>query len=159
MRIEEKNIMSIIRYKTPELPTWSPFDRLSSLRDLLDSAFQLASSAPESTSGWVPALDVFEDEDRISVQVELAGMKKEDFDISLQDDMLTISGERKSESEKREGESFRSERSFGAFSRSITLPSPVKAEEVKATYEDGVLTVTLPKAEEAKPKKIQVNLN
>jgi HSP20 family protein len=159
MKRKEKNIMSIIRYKTPELPTWSPFDRLSSLRDLLDSAFQLASSAPESTSGWVPALDVFEDEDRITVQVELAGMKKEDFDISLQDDMLTISGERKSESEKREGESFRSERSFGAFSRSITLPSPVKAEEVKATYEDGVLTVTLPKAEEAKPKKIQVNLN
>jgi HSP20 family protein len=151
--------MSVIRYKTPELPMWSPFDRLSSLRDLLDSAFQLASSAPESTSGWVPALDVFEDEDKITVQVELAGMKKEDFDISLQDDMLTISGERKSESEKREGESFRSERSFGAFSRSITLPSPVKAEEVKATYEDGVLTVTLPKAEEAKPKKIQVNLN
>jgi HSP20 family protein len=159
MEVKERNIMSIIRYKTPELPTWSPFDRLSSLRDLLDSAFQLASSAPESTSGWVPALDVFEDEDKITVQVELAGMKKEDFDISLQDDMLTISGERKSESEKREGESFRSERSFGAFSRSITLPSPVKAEEVKATYEDGVLTVTLPKAEEAKPKKIQVNLN
>ena len=159
MKIKGKNIMSIIRYKTPELPTWSPFDRLSSLRDLLDSAFQLASSAPESTSGWVPALDVFEDEDRITVQVELAGMKKEDFDISLQDDMLTISGERKSESEKREGESFRNERSFGAFSRSITLPSPVKAEKVKATYEDGVLTVTLPKAEEAKPKKIQVNLN
>jgi HSP20 family protein len=159
MEMKERNIMSIIRYKTPELPTWSPFDRLSSLRDLLDSAFQLASSAPESTSGWVPALDVFEDEDKITVQVELAGMKKEDFDISLQDDMLTISGERKSESEKREGESFRSERSFGAFSRSITLPSPVKAEEVKATYEDGVLTVTLPKAEEAKPKKIQVNLN
>jgi HSP20 family protein len=159
MEVKERNIMSIIRYKTPELPTWSPFDRLSSLRDLLDSAFQLASSAPESTSGWVPALDVFEDEDKIAVQVELAGMKKEDFDISLQDDMLTISGERKSESEKREGESFRSERSFGAFSRSITLPSPVKAEEVKATYEDGVLTVTLPKAEEAKPKKIQVNLN
>ena len=97
--------------------------------------------------------------DKITVQVELAGMKKEDFDISLQDDVLTISGERKSESEKREGESFRSERSFGAFSRSVTLPSAVKADEVKATYEDGVLTVTLPKAEEAKPKKIQVNLN
>ena len=151
--------MSIIRYRTPELATWSPFNRLSSLRDLLDSAFQLASSAPESTSGWLPALDVFEDDDKVTVQVELAGMRKEDFDISLQDDMLTISGERKSESEKREGESFRSERFFGRFSRSITLPSPVKAEEVKAAYEDGVLTVTLPKAEEAKPKKIQVNLN
>ena len=151
--------MSIIRYRTPELATWSPFNRLSSLRDLLDSAFQLASSAPESTSGWLPALDVFEDDDKVTVQVELAGMKKDDFDISLQDDMLTISGERKSESEKREGESFRSERFFGRFSRSITLPSPVKAEEVKAAYEDGVLTVTLPKAEEAKPKKIQVNLN
>ena len=151
--------MSIIRYRTPELATWSPFDRLSSLRDLLDSAFQLASSTPDSTSGWVPALDVFEDDNNFTVQVELAGMKKEDFDISLQDDVLTISGERKSESEKREGESFRSERSFGAFSRSITLPSPVKAEGVKASYEDGVLTVTLPKAEEAKPKKIQVNLN
>jgi HSP20 family protein len=141
------------------LATWSPFNRLSSLRDLLDSAFQLASSAPESTSGWLPALDVFEDDDKVTVQVELAGMRKEDFDISLQDDMLTISGERKSESEKREGESFRSERFFGRFSRSITLPSPVKAEEVKAAYEEGVLTVTLPKAEEAKPKKIQVNLN
>jgi HSP20 family protein len=93
------------------------------------------------------------------VQVEMAGMKKEDFDLSLQDDTLTISGERKSESEKREGESFRSERFFGSFSRSVTLPSLVKVDEVKAAYEDGVLTITLPKAEEAKPKKIQVNLN
>jgi len=151
--------MSIIRYRTPELATWSPFDRMSSLRDLLDSAFQLASSAPDFTSGWTPALDVFEDDAKITVQVELAGMKKDDFDISLQDDVLTISGERKSEGEKREGESFRSERSFGAFSRSITLPSAVKTEEVKATYEDGVLTVTLPKAEEVKPKRIQVNPN
>jgi HSP20 family protein len=151
--------MSIIRYRTPELANWSPFNRLSSLRDLLDSAFQLASSAPDFTSGWAPALDVFEDDNKITVQVELAGMKKEDFDISLQDDLLTISGERKSENEKREGESFRSERFFGAFSRSVTLPSAVKADEIKATYEDGVLTVTLPKAEEAKPKKIQVNLN
>jgi HSP20 family protein len=86
-------------------------------------------------------------------------MKKEDFDISLQEDTLTISGERKPESEKREGESFRSERFFGSFSRSVTLPSLVKVDGVKAAYEDGVLTITLPKAEEAKPKKIQVNLN
>jgi hypothetical protein len=81
--------------------------------------------------------------------------KKEDFDISLQDGVLTIA----SGSRAAEGESLRSERSFGAFSRSITLPSPVNTEAVKAAYEDGVLTVTLPKAEEAKPKKIQVELN
>jgi len=151
--------MDIIRYRAPELAAWSPFDRLSSLRDLLDSAFQLASSAPGSVPGWAPPLDVFEDTDRVTIQVELPGMKKEDFELSLQDDVLTISGERKFEEEKREGESFRRERVFGAFSRSVTLPSSVKPEEVKATYEDGVLTVALPKAEEAKPKKIQVNLN
>jgi HSP20 family protein len=147
--------MNIIRYRAPELTTWSPFDRLSSLRDLLDSAFQLASSAP--ASGWAPALDVFEEDDKVTVQVELAGMKKEDFDISLHDDVLTISGERKAESH--DGESFRSERFFGSFSRSVTLPSAVKADEVSAKYEDGLLTITLPKAEEAKPKKIQVSLN
>ena len=151
--------MNIIRYRTPELTAWSPFDRLSSLRDLLDSAFQLASSAPGSVPGWAPPLDIFEDTERVTIQVELSGMKKEDFELSLQDGVLTISGERKFEEEKREGESFRRERLFGAFSRSVTLPSAVKAEEVKATYEDGVLTVTLPKAEEAMPKKIQVNIN
>ena len=151
--------MSIIRYRTPELTAWSPFDRLSSLRDLLDSAFQLASSSSEFGSGWAPALDLFEDDSKITVQLEAAGMKKEDFDISLQDGVLTVSGERKFESEGHEGESLRSERSFGAFGRSITLPSAVNPEGVKATYEEGVLTITLPKAEEAKPKKIQVELS
>lgn len=144
--------MNIIRYKTPELANWPRFDRLSSLRDILDSAFQ------GYEPGWVPALDVFEDEDRVSVQLEVPGMKKEDFDIALQEEVLTVSGERKAESENREGESFRSERIFGSFSRSITLPSPVKEDQVTAAYQDGILTVTLPKADEAKPRKIQVNL-
>jgi HSP20 family protein len=151
--------MSIIRYKNPELTPWSSLDRLSSLRELFDSAFQLAGSAPGLSSGWAPALDVYEDADNVTVQVELAGMKKDDFDISLQDDILTVSGERKSETEKREGESFRSERIFGSFSRSVTLPAPVKSDAVTASYQDGILTVTLPKAEEAKPRKIQVELN
>jgi len=149
--------MNLINYRNPELSAWSSFDRLSSLRDLLDSAFQLAGSP--ARSAWAPALDVFEDDEKVTVQVELAGVKKEDFDISLHDGVLTVSGQRKSESEKSEGESFRSERVFGSFSRSVTLPSPVKADAVKAAYQDGVLTVTLPKAEEAKPRKIQVELN
>ena len=151
--------MNIIRYNTPSLTPWSSFDRLSSLRDLLDSAFQLAGVNAEAGSRWAPSLDVFQDDDAVTVKLELAGMKKEDFDISLQDDILTISGERKSERESGEGESFRSERVFGAFRRTVTLPAPVKSDEVKATYEEGVLTVTLPKAEEAKPKKIAISLN
>lgn len=151
--------MNIIRYKTPEVATWSPFNRVSSLRNLLDSAFQLASVDSDYRSEWSPALDVFEDGQKVTVQVELAGLKKEDIDISLHGEVLTISGERKSESETGEGESYRRERFFGSFSRSVTLATPVKSDEVGATYQDGVLTITLPKAEEAKAKKIQVNLN
>lgn len=142
--------MNIIKYQNPRLATWPRFDGLTSWRDLLDSAFELSSASP----GWLPALDVYDDADKVTVQLEVAGVKKEDFDLSLEDDVLIISGQRQSE----RGESFRSEREFGSFSRSITLPSPVKADEVKADYEDGILTVTLPKAEEAKPKKIQVSL-
>lgn len=151
--------MNIIRYTKPEPTTWSSFDRLSSLRELLDSAFQLASHGPGVSPGWVPALDVYEDDEKVTVQLEAAGMKSEDFDLSLHEGTLTVSGQRKSEAEDREGESFRSERSFGSFSRSVTLPSPVKGDAVKASYTDGILTVTLPKAEEAKPKKISVELN
>lgn len=146
--------MNLIRYNNPS--NWSPFDRLSSLRDLLDSAFQLANYAPASGSGWAPPLDVEEDDEKVTVTLEAAGLKSEDFDIALQDGTLTISGERKAESDKRQGESFRSERVFGKFARSVSLPSPVKTDGVKADYRDGVLTVTLPKAEEAKPRKITV---
>jgi len=86
-------------------------------------------------------------------------MKKEDFDISLEDDTLTLSGRRERKTEDRRGESFRSELFRGAFQRAITLPCPVKADAVKATYTDGILEIELPKAEEAKPRKIEVKLN
>jgi HSP20 family protein len=150
--------MRIINYPNT-LTHWSSLDRLSSLRDLLDSAFELAgsSSAAGHRSGWSPALDIFEDSETVSVRLEAAGLKKEDFEISLHDDNLTISGERKSEAAA-EGESFRSERFFGAFSRTVTLPTSVKADAVSANYRDGILTVTLPKAEEAKPRKIEVSV-
>ena len=148
--------MSIVKYQKSDPNAWSPFERLSSLRDLLDSAFQLASLSPASlTAGWVPSMDVIEDEEKVIVQLDAAGMKTEDFDISLQEGTLTISGERKEPTN--EGESFRSERVFGSFRRSISLPSPIKEDAVTASYQDGVLTVTLPKAEEAKPKKITIN--
>lgn len=145
--------MSIIRYRTPELGTWTPFDRLSPLRELLDSAYRLAGSSGGRT--WSPALDVYESADEVTVKVELAGMKKEDFELSLVDGALTISGKRELKEENRE--SFRSERFFGSFSRAVALPAPVKADDVKASYEDGILTVVLQKSDEAKPRKITVN--
>lgn len=148
--------MSIITYRTPEYTTWPGFGRWNTAKDLWDAAFQLTSNS--GNRSWAPALDVFENEDAVTVRLEVPGVKKENFDISLHDDVLTISGERKSPT-REEGESFRSERYFGAFRRSVTLPVRVKGEAVSASYQDGILTVTLPKAEEAKPRKIQVNLN
>ncbi|MCK9590350.1 MAG: Hsp20/alpha crystallin family protein [Terrimicrobiaceae bacterium] len=145
--------MSIIRYRTPELATWTPFDRLSPLRDLLDSAYRLTGSV--GASAWSPALDVYEDADTVTVKVELAGMKKEDFELSLEDGALTVSGKRELKEENRE--SFRSERFFGSFSRTIALPCPVNSDNVKAAYEDGILTVVLHKTDEAKPRKIPVS--
>jgi len=155
--------MALIRYQEPEQTTWSPFDRLATLRDEMNRLFE--GSLPGFGqnlgffSGWSPALDLFEDKDTVFVQVELPGMKREDIDISLHDGALTISGERKQQSEAREGETFRSERYFGRFHRTVTLPTAVDANRVKATYKEGILTVELPKTEEAKPKQIQVNIS
>jgi HSP20 family protein len=151
--------MKLIHTNYP-VSAWSSFDRLSPLRSLLDSAFALASAPSEGASArnWVPALDVYEDSDQVTVKLEVAGVDKDAFNISLHEDTLTIRGERKNESEIREGESFRSERVFGAFSRSLQLPTAVKADAVTADYTDGVLTIVLPKAEEAKPRKIEVNV-
>jgi len=148
--------MKLIQYTTPTLGSWSPFHRLTPFQDLLESAMELAGAGQACGS---PPLDVFENDDAITVRLELGGMKKEDFDISLEDDTLTLSGRREWKTEDRRGESFRSELFRGAFQRAITLPCPVKADAVKATYTDGILEIELPKAEEAKPRKIEVKLN
>ncbi|RYD70477.1 MAG: Hsp20/alpha crystallin family protein [Verrucomicrobiaceae bacterium] len=110
-------------------------------------------------SGWSPALDLYDDKDSFVVSVELPGMKKEEINLSLHDGVLTISGERRHERENKEGETFRSERYFGKFQRSVSLPAQVDSAKVKAAYKDGVLTVHLPKAEEAKPRQIEVNVD
>jgi HSP20 family protein len=154
---------NLIRYEFPELTTWRPFNRLSSLHEDLDRLFNLAFPASvrggELLAGWAPALDLSQDKDNIYVKVELPGMKKEEIGITLHEGVLTISGERKHEEEKREGEVFRSERSFGKFHRSVALPAAVNAGKVAAAYKDGILTVTLPKTEEAKPKQISVTVS
>ena len=110
-------------------------------------------------TGWAPALEVHEDKDNFTVHVELPGLKREDIGVSLQDGALVISGERKEEKVSEGTEVHRQERFYGKFQRALTLPAPVAADKVKAAYKDGILTVTLPKAEEAKPKQIAVSVN
>ena len=155
--------MSLIRYQTPQLSAWPSFNRLASLRDELDSLFEMplwASRGGQSQlfSGWTPALDVYQSNDNVIVMIELPGMRKEEIEISLHDGTLTIGGERKNESKDGENAE-RTERFVGKFRRSISLPTRVDGNKVNATYRDGILTVTLPKAEEAKPKQIQVSVD
>jgi len=107
---------------------------------------------------WAPTVDLYEDKDHVYVKAEVPGMKKEEIDVSLHDNALTISGERKLEQKDQDAENYRSERFFGRFTRSVTLPVAVEGEKVKANYKDGILTITLPKSEKAKPKQIEVSV-
>lgn len=151
--------MNLIRIQRPEL--WvSPFDRLTNLRDeinrLFDTPFGGLAGETELFNGWTPALDLYEEKDNLVLKAELPGMKKEEIEISLHEDTVTISGERKVDRAEGAGEASRSERFFGRFQRTLTLPKPVDASKVTARYKDGILTVTLPKTEESKPRQIEV---
>ena len=152
--------MNLMRWQAPTL---AGFGRLTNLRDEIDRLFEapLAELAHNSQllSGWTPALDVYEDKDNIIVKAEIPGMKREDIDVSLHDGCLSISGERRSEQTQEQAEVYRAERFFGRFQRTVTLPTPVAGDKVKAQYKEGILIVTLPKTEEAKPKHIDVNVS
>jgi len=154
---------SIIRWNRPELTGWPAFGRLTDLRDEIDRLFELPLTEAARTSrlfsGWTPALDLYEEKDNLVVKVELPGMKREDIEVSLHEGSLSISGERKSEETHQDADVHRTERFFGRFQRTVALPTPVAADKVKAQYKDGILTITLPKTEEAKPKRIDVNVN
>jgi HSP20 family protein len=154
--------MKLIRYQTPDSAPWLALDRWSNLRDELNSFFDMpfwsgSGRTGQLFTGWSPALDLYESGDHFVAVVELPGMSKEAIDISLHDGTLTISGERKREKSDNGETAQRTERYVGTFRRSISLPSRVDSGKVSATYQDGILKVTLPKAEEAKPKQIQVS--
>ena len=155
--------MNIVRWNRPGLAAWPSFGGFSTLRNEIDRLFEAPLSqlahASHFLGGAAPALDVYEDKENFVVKAELPGMKKEDIDVSLHDGTLSISGERKSEEKVEKAEVYRSERFFGRFQRTVALPSTVDAAKISAQYKDGVLTVTLPKAEEAKPKQIDVQVN
>ena len=144
--------MKLTTYQRPSL-LWPTFSRLTGLQDEMDRLLEMPLQA------WAPALDVHEDKDGYTVRVEVPGMKREDIVVSLQDGALVVSGERKEEKITGDTEVHRQERYYGKFSRALTLPTAVAGDKVKAAYKDGILTVTLPKAEEAKPKQIDVAVN
>jgi HSP20 family protein len=152
----------LTRWQRPELAGWG-FGHLNNLRDEIDRLFEapLAEIARSSQllSGWTPAFDVYEDKDNVYVRAELPGMRKEDIDLSLHNGSLSVSGERKNEEQLKDAEVYRAERFFGRFQRTITLGTPVAFDKVKAQYKDGILNITLPKAEEAKPKHIDVSVS
>jgi HSP20 family protein len=145
---------------------WDPFQDLRSAQEemaqmppMLAHALGLHAqqgNGRAAATAWAPALDISERKDAYLVTVELPGCKPEDLDITMEDGLLTIQGERQFTAESSEQQYHRVERRYGAFRRSITLPAHVLAEQIQATFEDGVLQILVPKAEEAKPKRIQV---
>jgi HSP20 family protein len=110
-------------------------------------------------SFWTPAVDIREQNDAYLVEVELPGLSKDDVKITMENNILTIQGEKKQEKEEKRGDYHRTERVYGSFQRSFTLPSSVKNDKIEAQYKNGILTVTLPKVEEAKPKAIEVKVS
>jgi HSP20 family protein len=148
-------MIELTHWQRPDTSVWPTVEGLLGWRGELDSLFS-------NTLGrryWNPALDVYEDKDNLFVKAELPGFKKEDIDVSLEDGVLTLSGERKRDESLAEAQTYRAERFTGRFERALTLPTEVKTEEVSAHYADGILTITLPKAETAKPKQIEVKIN
>jgi HSP20 family protein len=144
------------------LVPWRPFRGLEEMErrfdDILGRMFLPAVwwRTPTVEMGWAPAIDVFETEDKFVVKAELPGMKEEDIDISVTGNTLTIKGERKAESEVKEEDYYCCERSYGSFSRSVAIPSNVDVNKIEASYDSGVLEVSLPKLSEVKPKKVTV---
>ena len=143
---------------------WGPFQDLRSAQDemaqmspMLAHALGLHTQQGSArATAWAPAMDISERKDAYLVTVELPGLKPEDLDITMEDGLLTIQGDRQFTQESSEQQFHRVERRYGAFRRAITLPAHVMAEGIQASFEDGVLQLLVPKAEEAKPKRIQV---
>jgi len=144
--------MSIVR--------WEPLSELMSLQEAMDRLFEESFVRPRSAlmpfGSTGLALDVYETDDALVVTTSTPGVKTEDLDISITGDILTIRGETKREEEVKRENYHRQERRYGAFSRSVTLPVPVDADKAEAKCQNGVLTLTIPKAEEARPKIIKV---
>jgi len=145
------------------LTRWEPFREFSSLQDRMNRLFQDSFGRDTreealSTTGFAPPVDVYEDEHQITLKIEVPGIEEKDIDVRIEDNTLTVHGERKFEKEEKEENYRRVERQYGSFTRSFTLPTTVDAEKVSADYDKGVLKIHLAKKAEAKPKQIKVNV-
>ena len=142
------------------LTRWDPWRELARMQDDLARALddRTALAGGESV-GWTPAVDIYEDEEALTLRVELAGVDPKDVDIRFENGTLTLKGDRKLEREEKRDNYHRIERQYGSFTRSFSLPATVDSEKIKAESKNGVLVVTLPKKPEAKPKAIQVKID
>ncbi len=145
-----------------EVVRWEPFNELVSLRDAVSHLFEDAFIRPAAWplplegSAWSMPVDVIETKDNVIVKAAVPGVKPDEIDVSVTGDTLTIKGETKAEEKFEEGSYLRKERRFGTFQRTLTLPGNIVSDKAKAEFESGVLTLTLPKTEEVKPKAIKV---
>ena len=140
---------------------WDPFRDLNTLQDRMNRLFNDAGRGwrddePAATTTWSPAVDIYETEGEIVVKAELPGMERKDITLNLENNILTIRGERRFVKETKDDNYHRIERSYGTFSRSFSIPTTVDEEKIRADYKEGVLKVALPKKEQAKPKQIQI---
>ena len=155
--------MAIVRWSPARelMPALSEemFDMRRQINRMFDNLFRGEAPDPADLgSDWNPSVDIAERESEYVVRVELPGVNKDDVRITLEDSHLTIRGEKKQEKESKEANYHRMERSYGSFQRSFALPASVKADKIEASYRDGILTVTLPKADEARRKQIEVKV-
>lgn len=153
--------MALIRW-TPRRDLWDPFANLADIQQELNRLFD-TSPGRGATRGFdgvfAPAIDVVEEKDKYVVKADLPGLAKDDVSVTLEDNRLTIKGEKKQETEDKGAQVYYRERVYGTFSRLIELPASVDAGKIDARFADGVLQVTLPKSESAKPKQIEVKVN
>jgi HSP20 family protein len=131
---------------------------LMNIGDEIEKMFHEFGASGETGEGfWSPSVDISEEPNRLVMSVELPGIDKNDVKISLNESVLTIEGQKSGQTEEQKAKFYRCERSYGKFSRSFTLPGKVVADKIDASYKDGILTITLPKVEEAQPRQIQIN--
>jgi len=142
---------------------WDPFRGLVSLQDQVNRLFEdtviQGRTGQADLATWAPAADIYETENDLVVKVDLPGVQETDIDIRVENNTLAIRGDRKFEKEVNEDSYLRVERAFGTFTRSFSLPNIVKVEDIRASLQNGVLTLRMPKREEAKPKQIKISVS